>query len=650
MLILIQQKGWYFPKDFNQKTETSDQFIDSKFALDPWNFFTREIIQNSLDASDGSGKPVIVKFDLKQLSLDKIPGGERIREIIDICSKGTEHDQTKHAYKNAVKKLNQPFISCLKVSDFNTTGIDENFQNIDGQIVNRWKKLLNDIGSGSKNSKQSAGSHGLGKKTSFLVSSINTVYYSSTFLKKENPQTSTTLFQGRSILISWKSEDNQRNVMDGWFGDNDENRDVTDVSEPFRSERDSAGNKTQSIGFSIDDYFIRGNEPGADVIIPAPRFDNNSEFEDTKQKILMSVIENFFLGIVEGKLAVDVFGVQINSTSIYEVTNEIYQNNNVKFKKVNNSLVHGNLLNLQNAYLNGEKSTLDFNFENQKIGEIEIYFLSENTENKKYYSLYRTHGMKIQDQPIFTAESPFSAIVVIRGDDFNEALRRIENPAHDDFETEGKFLGSENNIMDKSAKIVKEMRNKIRSYFLEKTKQPVTDEQELDAPYLSLDGNSSKLTEKPIKFTTPKPKKIMKGKDDKGGKTGVKKTKRKKKGTFGSIEYSAINEFEIPPFIHFSQNTYFLAFQVKDKNLKEVYIELLAENTIGGTNHFEGMINYVRQNGSPVITNNNNFEIKLDNLGKSGIVEIKFYKDKIYKLIPFVFKKEKQLKPEMTNE
>lgn len=641
---MIQQKGWYFPKDFNQKTETSDQFIDSKFALDPWNFFTREIIQNSLDASDGSGKPVIVQFELKEKPLERIPGGERIKEIIDICSKATEHDQTKHAYKNAVNKLNKLLIPCLKVADFNTTGIDENFQNSDGQIVNRWKKLLNDIGSGSKNSKQSAGSHGLGKKTSFLVSSINTVFYSSTFLKRGSPNTTTTLFQGRSILISWKSEDGQRNVMDGWFGNNDEKRDITDVSEPFRFDRALSGSQSQLSESTIDEFFVRGSEIGADVIIPAPRFDNNTEFLETKQKILISVIENFFLGIIEGKLEVDVFGVQINAANIYQVSNEIYQNNNIKFRKVNNSLVHGNLINLQNAYLNGEKFTLDFDFENEKIGEIEIFFLKENTENKKYYSLYRTHGMKIQDQPIFTAESPFSAIVVIRGDDFNEALRRIENPAHDDFETEGKFLGSENSVMDKSARIVKEMRNKIRSFFLEKTKLPVTDEYELEVPYLSLEGNSSKLLERPIKFTVPKPHRNVKGIDGKNDNTNVKRKKRKKKGTFGNVEYSAINEFEKPPFIHFYQNSYFFDFQVKDKNLKEVYVELVAENTNGGTNTFDGMINYVRRDGLLIKSNGNNFEIKLDSIGSSGTIEIKFFNDKIYKLIPFVYIKEKQQK------
>lgn len=115
--------GWYFPQNNNQGDVLNDQFIDSKFAIDPWTSFTREVVQNSLDASDQSGNPVKVVFSLQSFQRTEIPGIETLKSVIEACEKGTKHEQTKIAYKRAISKLSSSQINCLKVSDFNTTGI-----------------------------------------------------------------------------------------------------------------------------------------------------------------------------------------------------------------------------------------------------------------------------------------------------------------------------------------------------------------------------------------------------------------------------------------------------------------------------------------------------------------------------------------------
>ena len=71
---------WYYADNMSAEDILVDEFADSKFGIDRWNSFSREIIQNSIDAVDDESKPVEVVFDLnKELSLENIPEGYYIK-------------------------------------------------------------------------------------------------------------------------------------------------------------------------------------------------------------------------------------------------------------------------------------------------------------------------------------------------------------------------------------------------------------------------------------------------------------------------------------------------------------------------------------------------------------------------------------------
>ncbi len=53
---------WFFSDELSPSDELVDKFADSKFEVNKWGSFTREIIQISLDAYDDENKPLIVKF------------------------------------------------------------------------------------------------------------------------------------------------------------------------------------------------------------------------------------------------------------------------------------------------------------------------------------------------------------------------------------------------------------------------------------------------------------------------------------------------------------------------------------------------------------------------------------------------------------
>jgi hypothetical protein len=616
--------GWYFPKNLNQGEENNDKFIDSKFAMDSWMSFTREVIQNSLDAKDPNlSEPVKIIFQYKQISINQLPGGKRLKDIIQLCADQTTSPQTRNAYINGVNKLSAKHIDCLKVSDFNTTGILEGRNN-------KWGKLLNDTGSSDKSSKTSAGSHGLGKRTSFLVSSINTVFYSTLYKNNESSQL-VSLFQGRSILINWTGEDNDRKSLDGWFGSNNDVRDIREISLPI---------KNQELN-SIDEFFVRKDKIGADVIIPAISINN---IDDTKGKIILSIIENFFVAILENKVELEVFGEVINKNTFDDITRRYYNRNSKRKTKAKSAnLREGNLLMYLRAYPKSEPVIINIESEQTVYGNLRVYFTQSVDDNFKFYSLFRSHGMKIQDIRI-SSDKPFSAVVVIEGFELNRLLLKIENPAHDDFEVDGKFVNNEDKEINLAIKLAKLVWKEVESYIYDQTKLVITKEYLLDdvSSYLSIQGSTS--TVKIVKPTIIQSKKRKKGKnssekvekieEDPNGSSNNGKKKRKKYGLVK--DEKLITDFEIEPIVLFNGETYQITFKTK-KEIEKVNILLTAEKTNGRTNKILPLIEQVNQNGRLIkVTNNNikNVELIEKKLLK---LDVKLKTNSVYKLIPEIY-------------
>ena len=616
--------GWYFPQNNNQGDVVIDQFIDSKFNIDPWTSFTREVIQNSLDASDQSGNPVKVVFSIQSFQRTEIPGIETLKSVIESCEKGTKHEQTKIAYKRAISKLSASQINCLKVSDFNTTGI------VEGREEN-WGKLLNDTGTGSKRSSTSAGSHGLGKKTSFLVSLINTVFYSTIYHNKETNEL-VRLFQGRTSLINWTDEKSDRKSLDGWYGENEEKRDSREISRPLKkSQLDK-----------INPFFCRNEKIGADIIIPAVDMDDRNLIQS---KIILSIIENFFVAICKNKIELDIFGIEINSRNFRDFVSSFYLQDDIDFKLINTNLVQGNLLNYVDAFFNSQVERVEVILDSKLFGYLEIYMVNRNTLNRKYYSLYRSHGMKIQDKRLQT-ETPFSAVVIIEGQDLNESLRRIENPAHDNFEVQGKFV-DQNEDMIVSNKLVKIVWKMIDTFIQEKTRIKVDKEYELEdiSSYLSIQGNMSTVTTAIPKVDLSRKLKKRGGKSPSPlpGPTPKPPTPKPPKPEpiptpppgFEKVKF--INEFLEEPTVIFDGTKYILKFKV-DPKINKVNILLTAENLSGSTNVFSPLIKNVFHNGIKVLFKDNDLKGIILDQGNSGNITFELKTNRLYKLVPEINK------------
>ena len=462
---------WHFSDESSQSNKSVDKFADSKFSIDRWTSFTREIIQNSLDARDDENQPVKVDFDLnKQLTLDDIPGGHYTKSVLEKCVELASNKQTKQVYKKGVEILSKPCVYCLKVSDSNTIGVKTGRNEA-------WGALVFDEGITKKQRPGSAGSHGVGKKVPFIVSACNTVFYATkNKYKIAGVAHSDLLVQGKTALISWKDDNEVWKCSEGWFGK--ENHDATS---PFDKILPLCNDEVDE----VHPYFSRKDEFGTDVIMIGVNAYGIEE--QIKKAIISSIYENFFVALRENILKVTVFGQEINNGNMDKVFRSYYEPTGTLKNSMNDLL---RIYTTEPEILSGKRY-------NTEIGTVRLYFEAASESNKKYYTIVRNHGMKICEHYVSSADKAFSAVAIIEGDELNELLSSLENAAHDAFITDDPDIDYEDNAISAHTSLLKVIKN----YILEQTKIDDGEDQKIEGlnEILSVPGFTPKITKKDSK-------------------------------------------------------------------------------------------------------------------------------------------------------
>lgn len=170
----MNTRKWRFPTNGYTDEHGLDTSDMEMFKKDPVSSLAREICQNSIDAAFGE-KPVRVEFSLFQIERTRIPGIDELTEQIEKCYEFKKESSKEGAALKALKKnINKPYISCLRISDFNTTGIEGANSN---ERNTAFYNLTKGSGISDKNGSY-GGSKGIGKFASFVASTTNTVFYS----------------------------------------------------------------------------------------------------------------------------------------------------------------------------------------------------------------------------------------------------------------------------------------------------------------------------------------------------------------------------------------------------------------------------------------------------------------------------------------
>lgn len=122
---------WNFIQVDRRNTASGGE--DSSFDLFKYGshrYLVREYIQNSMDAVVGNGKPTVVRIETLDINTDEYPSlTQKLYDHIEACavhSNANMHSRNPYKKKAEYLKkcLENKVLPCIKISDYNTTGME----------------------------------------------------------------------------------------------------------------------------------------------------------------------------------------------------------------------------------------------------------------------------------------------------------------------------------------------------------------------------------------------------------------------------------------------------------------------------------------------------------------------------------------------
>ena len=159
---------WNFPSNNNGPIlGIADSGVET-FKGTPIKSLAREICQNSLDARLDDSKPTKIEFKTFDIDPKSIPDysnfEDAFKRSLDFWSI-QESTQAKKFFTRALKGLHSSSIKCLRISDFNTSGLTGSHE----EYNSPWCNLTKSSGASDKSGSR-GGSFGIGKFAPFACS------------------------------------------------------------------------------------------------------------------------------------------------------------------------------------------------------------------------------------------------------------------------------------------------------------------------------------------------------------------------------------------------------------------------------------------------------------------------------------------------
>lgn len=391
--ILSSSNKWKFIENGYGNESSLDSTDIETFKKDPIASIARELCQNSIDARKKE-EPVVVDFKSFYLESKNLPGIKELKNEILLCRDSYEPN-TKYYKKfdSMLAHLNRDKILCLRISDFNTKGLEGVKSNDRNKA---FYYLTKGNGLTTKDNATSGGSKGIGKFASFVASDLQTVFYSTLNEDKEMG------YLGISKLAS-RLLNPETGMCTTGYGYYCKSEKVLPILEELK----------------LDESFKR-IDSGTDVYI----IDFRAE-ENWKYSIATKVLDSFMVAINKGDLEVNIDDISISKETLIDV---VYSNELPDSEKRN---IIGQYILLNDATV--YHKTVDI----KNYGNVEIYLKDFNKQDEYLASnkciMVRYPYMKITEMKIPFAK-PCSAICIIEKNELNSILRSVENPQHTDWE------------------------------------------------------------------------------------------------------------------------------------------------------------------------------------------------------------------------
>ena len=398
----MNEKWRFPPSNHGSKKGISDGNIET-FKKTPYKSFAREILQNSIDARLSDEEPVIVEFNSFTMKTSDIPDRDGLIKAAKNCEKLWSYQaDCTNFYKDVEKELNKKEIICLRISDYNTTGLIG--VNSNKQEKNNFLALTKGTGISEKSSDIAGGSKGVGKNAAFLMSSIRTVFYSTlTSDQDDNIECYGSIGVAEFISGSINDETDDYTQGTGFFSADEYNSPLNHI-------------------LSFDKEQKKRGKTGTDIFIFG--FLND---EDWEKEIINSILDSFIAAIYYKCLVVIVNGKKISSETLYSIVS----NDNIIAKNQKS-----NIISQYKLLSNFDNNVGIYEIETEYGGcELHILQYKKNEETLATHkcSMIRIPYMKIKDEFLFSSYT-ISALCIIKDNALGKKLRNIENPQHIDWE------------------------------------------------------------------------------------------------------------------------------------------------------------------------------------------------------------------------
>lgn len=435
------KESWRFVGNNYTNKNGLDTADMETFKKDPIASLARESCQNSIDAKAKEKNKVIIEFKTFELNREEIPGYDRLRAEIENCKEYKNTNKKEYEQLcNMSRAINKDIITCLRISDFNTTGLyGEKFY-----LLTKGSGVTDKVGT-------TGGSKGIGKYASFVASSFNTVFYS-TYANDNKKQ-----FLGISKLCSAPMPDTDELTMGiGYYGINDKN-------EPMNTQ------------LNLDKTFNR-NTYGTDLFIMGFKAEEN-----WKQQILSMLLDSFLVAVYHDELEIRIDDIVVNKDNL----KEIVEQQELIIRSLRKSIISQYILISESeGVFTKEINILEY-------GKVKVFAKSFSKDESEIATnsctMIRYPYMKIKIFPNIST-LPCSAMCIIQDNALNGLLKDIENPQHTDWEPNRKEEGA---LRSEIKNIIQKIRSSISDFVIEVLSTSETEKLDIEGAGDYLPENNS---------------------------------------------------------------------------------------------------------------------------------------------------------------
>lgn len=395
---------WNFAKQAATQEDGPNNAMVQNFRKSPYPSLVREAIQNSLDVQLDKEKPVRVEFKLMRIRRQDYASFFGLEEHIKGClSYFSNNEDAKNLfgpmldYFNSMNQTSE--LQYIQVSDYNTTGMEYRDDN-----TNPFYSFVRSAGVSSKNTETAGGSYGFGKAAYFNMSLIRTVLVSTMTSEGKH------FFEGiASLCTHTLGSDNEKYCSIGYFDNNGGTKPVSENNKiPLRFQR---------------------KEPGTDICIMGIRAKERKEKDRIFSEMIQAVLRNFWLAIYDGKLVVEVGETEIKRENIRVLMeNEFTEEDDNTVKK---SIYMPRPYFKAIADYGADRNCVKIEREMPELGHVVFYAYKKRGATDKIIYM-REPRMYVYSKRTESAFG-FYGIFLCDSERGNSILRRMENPAHDEW-------------------------------------------------------------------------------------------------------------------------------------------------------------------------------------------------------------------------